>query len=79
MSKLKRINYSQIHDMLANQLAEISDNNTTGTQLDEEIKKAHAMTGIASSIINLGKLQLQGYKQFGKDEEGEKLFLNENN
>lgn len=72
---MKRINYGQIHDMLANQLAEISDNKTTGELLDEEIKKAHAMTGIASSIINLGKLQLQGAKHFGKEEGTERLFI----
>lgn len=77
MSRIKRINYCDIHDMLANQLAEISDNKTTGEALEEEIKKAHAMTGIASSIINLGKLQLQGAKHFGKEESTERLFINQ--
>lgn len=72
---LKRINLSEIHDVLANQLFEISDNKTTGKVLDEEIKKAHAMSGLASNIINLSKVQLQAYKQFGKDDEAEGLFL----
>ena len=75
MSTLKRINYGQIHDMLANQLAEISDNKLTGEELKEEIEKANAMTGIASSIINLGKLQLAGAKLFGKDDSVEKLYI----
>lgn len=72
---LKRINLGEIHDVLANQLLEISDNKTTGKVLDEEIKKANAMSGLATNIINLAKVQLQAYRQFGKDEEAEGLFI----
>lgn len=77
MSKIKRINYGDIHDMLTNQLAEIADNKNTGEQLEEDIKKAHAMTGLASTLINLGKLQLQGAKHFGKDESVEQLYIDQ--
>ena len=46
-----------------------------GKQLETEIKKASAMAGLATQIINLGKLQLIGAKQFGKDENIEKLYI----
>ena len=76
---MKRINLGQIHDALATQLLHISDNNTTGEELEEEIKKANAMSGLASNIINLSKVQLQAYRQFGKDEEAEAIFINQKN
>ena len=72
---MKRINYGEIHDMLASQLEEIYSNKIEGEQLETEIKKASAMTGLATQIINLGKLQLTGAKQFGKDENIEKLYI----
>ncbi len=72
---MKRINYGEIHDMLASQLEEIYSNKMEGVQLETEIKKASAMTGLATQIINLGKLQLSGAKQFGKDDNIEKLYI----
>lgn len=79
MSTLKRMNYGEIHDLLANQLDEIAKQKLTGKELDEEIKIGNAMTGIASCLINLGKLQLQGAKHFGKEDSTEALFLNQKN
>lgn len=73
--KIESLNYKEIHDLLANQLAEISDNKLNGKELEVEIQKSNAMTGLATSLINLGKLQLQGARYFGKDAQTEKLFV----
>ena len=74
---MKRINYGEIHDMLSNQMHEIYKMESNKEDFKAEIERAKAMEGLASQVINLGKLQLQGAKFLGSDDNIEKLYIDQ--
>ena len=48
-----------LRDHLFEQLEKLNDDDLTGKELDQEIQRANAMTGIGKQIINTGALALK--------------------
>ncbi len=51
-----------LHNHLFAELERLSDEDLKGSELDAEIKRAHAVTGIASQLIANGNLVLKAMK-----------------
>lgn len=51
-----------LHNHLFAELERLSDEDLQGADLDAEIKRAHAVTGIASQLIANGNLVLKAMK-----------------
>lgn len=45
-------------------LERLNDESLTTEELENEVKRAHAITGVANTVVNNANLQLQMYKQF---------------
>ena len=46
-----------LYDMLLEQAENLTDNNLTGKKLEEQIKKAQALSHVAEQIVNLKEVQ----------------------
>lgn len=68
---MPRNTLGDLNNHLFAQLERLSDEGIKGEELQEEIKRAHAVTGVAREIIANGKLVLEA-KKF----EDEKLDVN---
>ena len=60
MSKKNKL--GDLNDHLFMQLEKLNDDGLKGDKLNQEIQRAHAMTGIAKQIINSGALALKAKK-----------------
>ncbi len=47
-----------VHNHLAQQLDRLKDKDLTGAELDEEIRRSHAMCGLTREIVSNGRLVL---------------------
>lgn len=45
-------------------LERLNDESLSPEDLENEVKRAHAITGVANTVVNNANLQLQMYKQF---------------
>ena len=60
MSKKNKL--GDLNDHLFMQLEKLNDDDLKGDKLNQEIQRAHAMTGVAKQIINSGALALKAKK-----------------
>ena len=45
-------------------LERLNDESLSTEELENEVKRTHAITGVANTVVNNANLQLQMYKQF---------------
>lgn len=65
MSKVKS-KLTDLNDHLFAQMERLNDEDLAGDKLDEEIKRAHAMAGVANQIISNASLALTAQKALGE-------------
>ena len=58
----KKNKLSNLHDHLFEQLERLNDDDLKGDDLEAEIERAAAMSGVAKQIINVGSLALKSQK-----------------
>lgn len=58
----KKNKLGDLNDHLFMQLEKLNDDGLKGEELNQEIQRAHAMTGVAKQIINTGALALKAKK-----------------
>ena len=58
---MKKNKLIDLNDHLFEQLERLNDDDLTGDQLDQEIKRAQAMSNCASKIIDNASLALKAY------------------
>ena len=59
---------SDLNNHLFEQLERLNDEELTGAELEEEIKRAHAMTMVGSVIVNNAKVVLAAFKRHHPDD-----------
>lgn len=57
---------TDLNDHLFAQMERLNDEDLEGDKLDEEIKRAHAMAGVANQIISNASLALSAQKALGE-------------
>lgn len=58
-------NLSNLNTYLFEQLDRLNDVDSRGDELDEEIERAKAITGVADNVIKIANLSLDGQKFLG--------------
>lgn len=64
--KMRKNRMTVLNDRLFEQIDRLSDGDLTGEKLDEEIKRAEAVAGIANQIINNTGLEYKVAKMYSE-------------